>query len=129
LERALFACCHMTRQRQFGFSSRRRFEPLRGSTTPTARREGEVGLPGVEEGVGKPVERELMRQGGQMLEPLLGPPGPDPPGEPLTVMTIGATVSVALGPPGEPLNGTRTLVCCEGPQLAARVGLVVGARG
>jgi hypothetical protein len=55
--------------------------------------------------------------------------GPGPPLVPLTVMTIGATVSVALGPPGEPLNGTRTLVCCEGPQLAVRVGLVVGARG
>jgi hypothetical protein len=55
--------------------------------------------------------------------------GPDPPLVPLTVTSIGATVSVAVGPPGEPLSGTRTIVCCEGPQLAVRVGPVVGARG
>jgi hypothetical protein len=64
---------------------------------------------------------------------MLGPPleliGGGPPLEPLTVTTIGTTVSVALGPPGEPLNGTRTVVCCEGPQLAVKVGPVVGARG
>jgi hypothetical protein len=54
---------------------------------------------------------------------------PDPPVEPLTVTSIGTRVSVAAGPPGEPLNGTRTIVGCEGPQLAVRVGLVVGASG
>jgi hypothetical protein len=64
---------------------------------------------------------------------MLGPPlellGPVPPLVPLTVMTIGTTVSVALGPLGEPVNGAITVVCCEGPQLAVRVGLVVGASG
>jgi hypothetical protein len=64
---------------------------------------------------------------------MLGPPlvllVPGPPLVPLTVMTIGTTVRVALGPPDEPVNGTMTVVCCEGPQLAVRVGLVVGARG
>jgi hypothetical protein len=54
---------------------------------------------------------------------------PGPPLVPLTVMTIGTTVSVALGPPGDPAGGTMTVVCCEGAQLAVRVGVVVGASG
>jgi hypothetical protein len=65
----------------------------------------------------------------QMLGPPLELVVPGPPLVPLTVTTIGTTVSVAVGPPGEPLTGTRTVVCCAGPQLAVRSGLVVGARG
>jgi hypothetical protein len=45
------------------------------------------------------------------------------------VTTTGTKVSVAPGPPGEPLDETSTVVCCVCPPLVDRVGLVVASKG